>query len=737
MYSQQQDRLKNISHTQAVALKDRLSFRMLLQLLVMIAVVLAVILLVLSSQLTSLMDNNIKKEIASLAEHNANLSQEYFNTMQTQASSLATAVSKIVATDMAPPDKQSLMGAIMNGVLNDQRIFSVYTAWEPNLAFPDTPDGYSYYIYRTETGLVTDILNDYAVYRDGDYYATSKKTNAPHMTEPYPYELTNGQTVWLISISNPMYSQSGKFLGVTNCDVMADTINGLNYSLGEYQKAYSYTLSHGGAYLSNTRDKGLMGSAFGEGMKDRKERSEILSMTASGQGKQWEHADDILGEDAYIVQTPVRIEGLNEPLASLFAVSKPEALSKVNSILLVVLLLSLLEMAVIGAGVVLILKRALRPMQGIISIAESMERGELQAEAVHVSKDEFGHLARVFQKTASVLRNYVEEISSVLGQLAEGDLRVAIQNDYKGDFAPIKAALQEISSSLNHTLLTINTAAGQVSTGAAQVSSGAQALAAGSAEQASSIEELSASVTKIADQAAENSGHVTVATQYVEQAGAGINAGNLHMQRLTEAMENIGSSSSQIASITKVIEDIAFQTNILALNAAIEAARAGSAGKGFAVVADEVRNLAAKSAEAAKQTAELIRRSTDTVAEGSQIAVQTAQILNDVEVKAHMANDSIAKINQASLQQAAAIEQIKQGLTQVSSVVQMNAATAEENSATSEEMSAQAATLRDEVGKFKLDTDFQKDTIAAISLLKEPYQANKAELKSASALGKY
>ena len=173
--------------------------------------------------------------------------------------------------------------------------------------------------------------------------------------------------------------------------------------------------------------------------------------------------------------------------------------------------------------------------------------------------------------------------------------------------------MEEMVSALNHTLLTINTAAEQVSTGAGQVSSGAQALASGSAQQASSVEELTASIIQIAEQAAGTLKDVKVASQYVEESGESIKAGNMHMQQLTEAMSNINAASNEIANITKVIEDIAFQTNILALNAAIEAARAGNAGKGFAVVADEVRNLAAKSAEAAKQTAGLIETSVTTV----------------------------------------------------------------------------------------------------------------------------
>ncbi len=371
-----------------------------------------------------------------------------------------------------------------------------------------------------------------------------------------------------------------------------------------------------------------------------------------------------------------------------------------------ILLLSAAALSIlVTVGVVyLIRKSILSPVKEIEKVYERMAQGDLQAEISYDSRDELGNMARSIKKTNALIASYIRDISEKLSQMSRGDMRLQIDLDYIGDFDAIEQAMRNTATTLNQTLLAISTAAEQVSTGAAQVAGGAQALATGSSQQASSIEELSASVAKIAGQAADNSAHVKVATGHVEQAGAGVNAGNQQMKQLTEAMENIGSASGQIASITKVIEDIAFQTNILALNAAIEAARAGSAGKGFAVVADEVRNLAAKSAQAAKQTAELIQRSAITVAEGSQIASKTAQILSDVEIKTRLVNESIARINQASMDQASAIEQIRQGLNQVSSVVQTNAATAEENSATSEEMSAQAAALREEVEKFELDS---------------------------------
>ena len=394
--------------------------------------------------------------------------------------------------------------------------------------------------------------------------------------------------------------------------------------------------------------------------------------------------------------------------------------------------LSLLLAVTIGT---IIRKSIMNPVKEIEGVYGEMAKGNMQVSISYDSRDELGSMAKSIKKTNALLASYIQDITDKLSQMSRGDMRVNIDLDYIGDFAAIKQAMLSTAHALNHTLQTINVAAEQVSTGATQVASGAQALAAGSTEQASSVEQLSVSVAKIAEQAEENSVSVKDATRYVEQAVSNVQDGSEHMKQLTDAMTNIGAASDQITNITKVIEDIAFQTNILALNAAIEAARAGNAGKGFAVVADEVRNLAAKSAEAAKKTAELIQRSTATVAEGSQVAAQTAAILKSVEEKANLVNESIIKIDYASSAQAAAIEQVKQGLNQVSSVVQTNATTAEENSATSEEMSAQAATLQEEVGKFTLDSGYEDDGVASISLLKEQPRAPKQVLQRDNSFG--
>jgi len=361
----------------------------------------------------------------------------------------------------------------------------------------------------------------------------------------------------------------------------------------------------------------------------------------------------------------------------------------------------------------LIRKSILTPVNEIVHVYDEMSRGNLKVNINYESKDELGKMAQSIRKTNALFTSYINDISEKLSLMSQGDMRISVDMDYVGDFAEIKKAIENMVSSLNHTLHAINIAAEQVSTGAVQVSDGAQALASGSAEQAASVEELSTAAVRIAEQAEANSENVRTAAQHVEQASNGVETGNDHMRQLTGAMMEINHASRQIADITKVIDDIAFQTNILALNAAIEAARAGSAGKGFAVVADEVRNLAAKSAEAAKKTTDLIQTSADTVSRGMLITEQTAQILSDIRDKTRLVLESIIKIDEASAEQAAAIEQIKEGLNQVSAVVQTNAATAEENSATSEEMSAQAATLHEEVRKFRLKNEHRKDSSVA------------------------
>jgi len=318
------------------------------------------------------------------------------------------------------------------------------------------------------------------------------------------------------------------------------------------------------------------------------------------------------------------------------------------------------------------------------------------AERCSTWQDEIGDCARAF----GTLIQHLSNIEKNLIQISEGNLAVDV--DVMSERDNIGQSLLKAVNSFNEIFENINASSVQVSTGSKQVADGAQSLAQGATEQAASIEELSSSVTEINNMAKENTQSATEALNEVQQAGQLMSVCIEQMNQMLAAMRDIDEKSKSIAKTTKVIDDIAFQTNILALNAAVEAARAGQHGKGFAVVAEEVRNLASKSAEAAKETGYLIESSSQSVAEGDRIVKQVNGSLQQVAEIAQKQAATIANIQSSSAQQSGAIEQINIGIDQVAQVVQQNSATAEESAAASEEMSSQSSMLQELISQFRL-----------------------------------
>lgn len=303
---------------------------------------------------------------------------------------------------------------------------------------------------------------------------------------------------------------------------------------------------------------------------------------------------------------------------------------------------------------------------------------------------------------ASMISKPLNKIVKGAGKIAEGDLDVYIDINTKDEVGILATAFKKMTDNINEVMTNINSASEQVAAGSKQVSDSSIALSQGATEQASSVEQLTASLEEISAQTKQNAENANEANKIAETAKANAEQGNNQMKEMLKSMDEINDSSSSISKIIKVIDEIAFQTNILALNAAVEAARAGQHGKGFAVVAEEVRNLAARSANAAKETTDMIEGSIKKVEGGTKIANQTADALNKiVEGVAKVAN-LVGDIAIASNEQASGIEQVNQGIMQVSQVVQSNSATSEESAAASEELSSQAEMLKDEVSRFKL-----------------------------------
>ncbi|WP_027400081.1 methyl-accepting chemotaxis protein [Anaerovorax odorimutans] len=315
---------------------------------------------------------------------------------------------------------------------------------------------------------------------------------------------------------------------------------------------------------------------------------------------------------------------------------------------------------------------------------------------------EIGQLIFSIRNSKKILKEIINDTSEVCKEMSQGNFDIHTKVKYVGEFEDIEANINQTVISLSETLRKIDISAEEVSFGSEQVSSGSQALAKGSTEQAATSEKLSSNITSISEQVSANANNAINANCKLANLSKQINTSNEHMNYLMSVMVEINESSNEIERIIKTIEDIAFETSILALNAAIEAARAGHEGRAFSVVADEVRNLAAKSAEAAKDTESLIEGSIKTVERGLELAKQTQKALVVVVDESKEVTVTVEHITQASNEQAKTLNNITQGMEQIVNVVQSNSATSEEGAAAAEELSGQAQILKDLIRTFKL-----------------------------------
>lgn len=371
-------------------------------------------------------------------------------------------------------------------------------------------------------------------------------------------------------------------------------------------------------------------------------------------------------------------------------------------VVLVAVVAVLLSAVFVAIGIAKSITRPLAKMQAVmeqtgktgnLSFSEEARADILKEAAV---KDEIGQSIAAF----AYFVGHMLYVSECLTTMAGNDLSLEVRPIGPEDTMGV--ALETLAENMNAAFRNIAMAADQVSTGSEQVSDTSIALSQGATEQASSVQQLSASMEEISAQTEQNADNANRANDLAGTAKTNAELGDRQMQEMVQAMQEISDASASIFKVIKVIDDIAFQTNILALNAAVEAARAGEAGKGFAVVAEEVRNLAARSADAARETTQMIEGSIQKTENGTQIAAETAHALKLIVEGIEQTADLVQNIAAASAQQATGIAQVNQGIMQVSHVVQTNAATSEESAAASEEMSGQAQLLKEMIARFKL-----------------------------------
>jgi methyl-accepting chemotaxis protein len=363
-------------------------------------------------------------------------------------------------------------------------------------------------------------------------------------------------------------------------------------------------------------------------------------------------------------------------------------------------------LAVLGIASVIYFARALgaylkHPLEGMTVGVKELAAGNLSyfdndmviPDDTHDEMMLHGHY---FLKLVFATREKVADAE----QIARGDLTTQVH--IKCDKDQMGNALASLVKNTHQTVSSISATAEQVASGADMLSGSSLALSQGATEQASSVQQLTASLAEVSEQTNKSARNAEKADEFAQNAKVKASLGNEQMKEMLTAMDDINASSNNISKIIKVIDDIAFQTNILALNAAVEAARAGQHGKGFAVVAEEVRNLAAKSAAAAKETTDMIENSKKKVDAGTKIADGTAEALHQIVSEIEKAATLVRDIANAANEQATAIDQINNGISLVSQVVQTNAATAQESAAASEELSGQAEQLKDTIAAFKI-----------------------------------
>ena len=346
------------------------------------------------------------------------------------------------------------------------------------------------------------------------------------------------------------------------------------------------------------------------------------------------------------------------------------------------------------------------PVKQIDAAVASLRKGELSNVEMltYESEDEFGDTIRNLKEAMGILADYVSEISVEVKAIAQGDLTRNGDDitDFLGDFSELKTSLLYILKRFNSTLTEISNLAEQVSSNSSEVENASKSLADGATEQAGVIEELNATIDTVVDMAEDTAKETQNASARVKASANKANEEKEKMNELLTEMEHITEISKEIGNIITDIEDIASQTNLLSLNASIEAARAGEAGKGFAVVADQIGKLAADSAKSAVNTRDLIDKTLVEIEKGNTITRTTAdafnQIIADMESFAEIAQNTMEKANS----QAESLEQIGQGIEQLSGVVQGNAASSEENTAISINLAEGAAKMQDRVKIFKL-----------------------------------
>nr|WP_320048805.1 methyl-accepting chemotaxis protein [uncultured Desulfuromonas sp.] len=681
-------------------------------------------------KVSGLLDDTAKLRLEESAKIAALSIQQEFDVALNAARTMAQSfeMAKEMDADGRPLlalDRKAVNAILLNVLKHNESFNGTYSCWEPNAIdgndndFRNNQDGnnaktgrFTPYWTRDDQGRVdvqalveydTDAVHPNGVPKGG-WYRGPQANHKESVSGPLPY-IVQGKKVWLATLSVPIL-KNGIFYGVAGTDYVLDFVQKLSVEVDHklYDgKGEVAIVSNQGLIIAHSEQPQWIGQSFTvfnddaasdlkiiqEGRIRVEQNSEtgeveaIAPIKLGETGKPWAviiriHSDVILAE----------AHALNQQLTE-------HADSNSHWLLLIGGAVTVVSIVLLWFFSASLVKPILRGVQLAKEIAEGRFTGRLHM----TSRDEIGQLGQALDSMADSL----QEKAELAEEIAHGNLNVDVHLSSEQD--QLGLALQHTTDSLNDLLGQISLSVEQVASGSYQVSDSSQTLSQGATEQASSLEQVTSSMQQVAAQTEQNTEHAREASRLSEDAKKSAENGNGQMREMVAAMGDIYESGQNISKIIKVIDEIAFQTNLLALNAAVEAARAGQHGKGFAVVAEEVRNLAARSAKAAGETAELIEGSVSNTEKGTEIAEKTAQALDEIMNDVNKVSALVGDIAIAADEQAQGIGQINLGLGQIDQVTQQNTATAEESASASEELSAQAQQLKEMLARFTLRTD--------------------------------
>lgn len=657
------------------------------------------------------------EKLVSVAYENSFLIANNVEASYAKAAAFADSLRNISALD--PKEQRGAIDNALVGILEGNKNFTtVFAYFEQNtvadangdpysvhkrniayeaVAYPD-PEGSGYLFEKHE-----DAFDTY----EKAYYQQIKSTGEPYLMEPYVYELM-GKEIMMISVIAPIHDTEGNFMGVAGMDVALDDLQSMRFAGTGYESAHMVALAEDGTILVDTANPAAVGkpaSDTGYAVMGKAQDS-LSGMPPSENANSLYVLENNITNFAtknrgISVSVPLTMSGGNQWMLYL-SIDKGEfygpIISDIVKLSLAIIVFGILMLCI----VYYIIKKYLSPIQTIMDGAARLEAGDLNIHIDVRSRDELGRLAQAFNHISTTMNNYVHDISIQLSEMANNNLDINITQKYIGDFIPIQDSIEKISCALNNTLHQINSSADAVAQRAESMSVDAHGLAKSVLAEAQAIEELTTSIGSLSKDMTANADHAQKANETVLNVKEQIVSSNHEMSNLVSAMSDIRQSSSEIQKIVGAIQGIADQTNLLSLNASVEASRAGEAGKTFAVVAKEIRDLAARSADAVKQTEELIHASHQAVERGIRIADDTAKSLSLVVEGANEVSSSVDQINSATQEQKKVLDHLTDHIDLISNAMQTNSASVQGSAGTSTELLGLSKRLYELVKGFRL-----------------------------------